>query len=231
METVLITGASGLLGSNLVNLIDLKKYNVLTPSSTTLNIADERSVNDYFIKNNINLCIHCAAFKDVMDIENNINSTIRAINTNVVGTINLLYSCISKNIKLIYISTDHVFDGNKGDYEIHDPINPLSKYAKTKGAAELVVRTYENSIIIRTSFFNNYFPYDKAFVDQWTTKDYIDVMAPLILEECLSDKKGIIHVASTKQTLYDIAVKRKKNVLKSSIKDISFKVPIDTSLK
>jgi dTDP-4-dehydrorhamnose reductase len=231
METVLITGARGLLGSNLVNLVDLKKYNLLTPSSTILNISNEKSVNDYFIKNKINLCIHCAAFKDVMDIENNISSTIRAINTNVVGTINLLYSCINKNIKFIYISTDHVFDGNKGDYDINDPINPLSKYAKTKGAAELIVRTYENSIIIRTSFFDKYFPYDKAFIDQWTTKDYIDVMAPLIIKECFSDKKGIIHVASTKQTLYDIAVKRKENVLKSSVKDISFKVPIDTSLK
>jgi dTDP-4-dehydrorhamnose reductase len=231
METVLITGASGLLGKNLKNLINTQNYNVLAPTSNILNVRDYRSVKDYFNKNKIDTCIHCAAFKDVMDIEKNMLSTIRAIDTNVVGTTNILFSCIEKNTKLVFISTDHVFDGKKGDYDIDDPLNPLSKYAKTKAAAELIVRTYSNSLVIRTSFFDTFFPYDKAFVDQWSTKDYIDIMAPKILNECLSNKKGIVHVASVKKTLYNLAVERKKDVIKSSIKDINFIIPIDTSLK
>lgn len=231
METILITGASGLLGSNLKKLINVNDYKILNPSSSILDIKNYNSVTDYFNKNNINICIHCAAFKDVMDIENNHISTIRAIDTNVVGTVNLLYSCMKKNIKLVFISTDHVFDGKKGNYDINDALNPLSKYAKTKAAAELVVRVYENSLVIRTSFFDTFFPYDKAFVDQWSTKDYIDIMAPMILKECLSDKKGIVHVASSRKSLYDLAIERKKDVLKISVKDINFKVPIDTSLK
>lgn len=231
METILITGASGLLGSNLKKLINTNNYKILTPTSSVLNIKSYNSVSDYFSKNNINICIHCAAFKDVMDIENNLVSTIRAIDTNVIGTANVLYSCMQKNIKLVFISTDHVFDGEKGNYETNDALNPLSKYAKTKAAAELTVRTYENSLIIRTSFFDTFFPYDKAFIDQWSTKDYIDIMAPMILKECLSNKKGIVHVASSKKTLYDLAVERKKDVSKISVKDVTFKVPIDTSLK
>lgn len=231
METILITGASGLLGSNLKKLINTNNYKILTPSSSVLNIKNYNSVSDYFSNNNINICIHCAAFKDVMDIESNLVSTIRAIDTNVIGTANVLYSCMQKNIKLVFISTDHVFDGEKGNYETNDALNPLSKYAKTKAAAELTVRTYENSLIIRTSFFDTFFPYDKAFIDQWSTKDYIDIMAPMILKECLSNKKGIVHVASSKKTLYDLAVERKKDVSKISVKDVTFKVPIDTSLK
>lgn len=231
METILITGASGLLGSNLKKLINTNNYKILTPSSSVLNIKNYNSVSDYFSNNNINICIHCAAFKDVMDIESNLVSTIRAIDTNVIGTANVLYSCMQKNIKLVFISTDHVFDGEKGNYETNDALNPLSKYAKTKAAAELIVRTYQNSLIIRTSFFDTFFPYDKAFIDQWSTKDYIDIMAPMILKECLSNKKGIVHVASSKKTLYDLAVERKKDVSKISVKDVTFKVPIDTSLK
>ena len=231
METILITGASGLLGKNLKKLINTEKYNILAPSSSTLNIRNYELVRQYFDKNNIDICIHCAAFKDVMDIEKNASSTIRSIDTNVIGTTNILFSCMQRNSKLVFISTDHVFDGTKGDYDIDEPINPLSKYAKTKAAAELVVRTYHNSLVIRTSFFDTFFPYDKAFVDQWSTKDYIDIMAPKILNECLSDKKGIVHVASFKKTLYDLAVERRKDVIKSSVKDVNFTVPIDTSLK
>lgn len=231
METILITGGSGLLGSNLKKLVNTNDYKILSPTSTILDVKNYNSVTNFFDKNNINICIHCAAFKDVMDIENNLASTMRAIDTNIIGTANILYSCMQKNIKLVFISTDHVFDGEKGDYDINDSLNPLSKYAKTKTAAELTVRTYENSLVIRTSFFDTFFPYDKAFVDQWSTKDYIDIMAPMILKECLSDKKGIVHVASSKKSLYDLAVERKKDVLKISVKDVNFKVPIDTSLK
>ena len=53
---------------------------------------------------------------------------------------------------MIYISTDYVFDGEKGNYSIKDLVNPISKYAKTKTAAEFLVRTIEEFLIIRTSF-------------------------------------------------------------------------------
>ena len=102
---------------------------------------------------------------------------------NVLGTLNVLKSCKDLGKKLVFISTDYVFDGEKGNYTIDDPINPLSKYAKTKAAAELLVRTYENSLVIRTSFFGYDFPYEAAFVDQWSSKDYVDIIAPKVMEE------------------------------------------------
>ena len=144
--------------------------------------------------------------------------------------LNVLKSCKDLGKKLVFISTDYVFDGEKGNYTIDDPINPLSKYAKTKAAAELLVRTYENSLVIRTSFFGYEFPYEAAFVDQWSSKDYVDIIAPKVLKEILSDKKGIFHVGNERRSIYDLARVRNKNVLKLFRKDMALCIPWDTSL-
>lgn len=232
MERILITGGSGLLGKNLLQIINYEKYKVLAPSSKQLDIVNKNSVDSFFKKNKIDLCIHCAAMTNVPKIEKQFKVTRNALYTNIVGTINVLDSCIDKNIKLCFISTDHVFDGMRGNYRKNDLINPLSKYAKTKASAELAVRTYKNSLIIRTSFFGNDFPYEKAFIDQWSSKDYIDIMAPKILKECLSGKIGISHVYSKKRSLYEIAKIKNINIKKISIKDFNNKLPlpVDTSL-
>ena len=57
----------------------------------------------------------------------------------------MLNLAIKNNAKFVYISTDYVFDGQKGYYSISDKINPISNYAKTKASAELLARTYEKS--------------------------------------------------------------------------------------
>ena len=91
---------------------------------------------------------------------------------------------------------------------------------------------YENSLIIRTSFFGETFPYEKAFVDQWTSKDYIDVMAPKIYKHATSSQLGIVHVYSKRTTLYNLALKRKPNVIRSTLEQVNFgfNLPKDLSL-
>jgi dTDP-4-dehydrorhamnose reductase len=155
---------------------------------------------------------------------------IKCMETNVVGTFNIIKSINENNIKLVHISTEHVFDGEKGDYTTNDLINPITKYAKSKAAAEIIATMYSNSLIIRTSFYSHTFPYEKAFTDQWTTKDYIDIIAPKILKLALSDKKGIHHCCSKKRTIYDIAKIRNPNVKPFSRAEINFPTPKDTSL-
>ena len=132
---------------------------------------------------------------------------------------------------MVFISTDYVFDGEKGNYSIHDSINPISKYAKTKASAELAVRTYDNSLVIRTSFYGHDFPYEKAFVDQWTSKDYIDIIAPKIKEVLHTDITGVIHIGSKKRSVYEIAKQRKSNVEPVSRSSVNFEVPYDTSFE
>jgi len=223
LKKVLLTGGSGTLGTELKRI----KPDLSCPSSVELDITKPVGVEEYFNKNNPDLVIHAAAYTNVLRAEEDIK---KAIDINIVGTYNILKSCISRNIKMVFISTDYVFDGKKGDYKTSDPINPITNYAKSKAAAELMVRMYENSLCIRTSFYGKEFPYEKAVEDQWTTKDYIDIMAPKILKECLSEKLGIIHCYSKKRTVYDIAKNRKPDVRKIKINDLKSSIPQDTSL-
>lgn len=223
LKNILLTGGSGTLGTELQKL----KKDLLCPSSAEMDITNSSSVVSFFEKNDIDLVIHAAAYTNVSLAEKEFENVI---DVNVGGTYNIIKNCISKQIKLVYISTDYVFDGEQGNYKSTDPINPLTKYAKSKAAAELMVRMYENSLCIRTSFYGKQFPYEQATIDQWTTKDYVDVMAPKILEECLSDKFGIVHCYSKKRTVYELGITRKNNLKKIRRQDIVVALPKDTSL-
>ena len=112
-------------------------------------------------------------------------------------------------------------------YKSTDPINPISKYAKSKAAGELVSRIYDNSLSIRTEFLPTEFPFEFAYVDKWTSKDYVDILAPKIVEKCLSDETGVCNVGSKRRTFYEIAKGRNPNVKrgkrnKNDLKDTSF---------
>lgn len=225
---ILITGGSGTLGKELIKLLKSTNHVVLSPSSYELNITDYAACIEWFDLYKPDLVIHSAAYTDVKETEKNVSKSIR---TNIIGTCNIILACERHDLKLVHISTDHVFDGKKGNYSITDAINPVTKYAKSKGAAELAARMYDKSLIIRTSFFTHDFPYEKAFVDQWSSKDYVDIIAPKVLEAALSQKLGIVHCASERRTLFEIAKCRKENVQPIRRKDIKFPTPKDTSLK
>lgn len=222
----LITGGTGTLGQEMIKILTSNKIDFVSPPSGECNILDYDTLCKY-IKDGIETVVHSAALTDVKKIE--IDPT-DAYDTNVIGTINVIKACKQFNVKLIFISTDYVFDGKKGNYTPDDPINPLSKYAKTKAAAELLVRTYDNSLVIRTSFFGHDFPYEIAFFDQWSSKDYVDIIAPKIFEEILKEKIGVSHVYSQKRTIYEIAKIKKPYIEKMSYLDFNFNLPRDTSL-
>ncbi len=224
---VLLTGGSGTLGTELKKLSD-DDIEFYSPSSAECNILNREHIENCFKQRSFDLLVHCAAATNVTEIE---KDPLNALETNIVGTINLVKECMRHNKKIIFISTDYVFDGDKGNYSIHDPINPLSKYAKTKAAAELAVRTYDDSLVIRTSFYGHEFPYKKAFIDQWTSKDYIDVIAPRVLDAIRSDKVGIVHIGSPRRSVYEIAKSRSKNTKQASRKDVVYKIPRDTSME
>jgi len=224
---ILLTGGSGTLGKELIKLLIKSEHTVEYPSSSELDISDYNSCLRAIDKYQPELVINSAAYTDVKASENNLSKIIKI---NVIGTCNIVLACEIKNIRLVHISTDHVFDGEKGNYKVDDPINPITKYAKSKGSAELCARMYNNALIIRTSFFTHSFPYEKAFVDQWSSKDYVDIIAPKVLEAALSNKLGIVHCVSKRRTLLDIARDRKPEVQAISRNDINFPTPKDTSL-
>jgi len=224
MNKIFLTGGSGVLGSEIIKICESK---IVAPTRRECNIRSEFDVFREILKERPSVVIHAAAYTNVKSAQCDASECIM---TNVLGTINVLNVCKLLDIKLVYISTDYVFDGREGEYSPRDPINPLGNYAKTKASAELIVRTYENSLVIRTSFYPESFPYEFACTDQWTTKDYVDIIAPKILSEALSSKIGVIHVASERRTVYDIAKLRNENILPTTIEDLNFPIPRDTSL-
>ena len=227
-KNIFLTGGSGLLGTELQNQASMFGVNFIAPSSAKCNITKPVAVYESLMNFDGDVVLHSAACTDVKKIE---SDSLRACEVNVGGTLNIIKACMRHGKKLVFISTDHVFDGKKGGYKTVDPLNPLTKYAKTKAAAELIVRTYDNSLVIRTSFFGTEFPHPAAFTDQWSSKDYVDLIAPKIIEAALSDKKGIIHIGTHRRSLYEIACVRKPSVEKMSRKEINFITPKDTSLE
>jgi len=221
---IFMTGGHGTLGSEVRKLMP----EIVAPTSEECNILSIEHIEEQLDEHTPDIFIHSAAFTDVRAAEDNY---IECNDVNVAGTINVIKACSKRGIKLVFISTDYVFDGKTGNYDTDAPINPLSSYAKSKGAAELIVRTYPNHLVIRTSFYGHDFPYDMALVDQWSTKDYIDIVAPKVLEEALSDKSGIVHVGSPRRSTYEIAKTRKPTVKKIKMKDLKFPIPKDISLR
>jgi len=238
MKNVLLLGGSGTLGKELLKInSERKDCKIYAPSSSKIDISrlveheDDRlsSLTKEIHEHKADLVVNCAAITDVSNIE---KDPKYALWVNVVGACEVLLTCMVNNVKLVQISTDHVFDGKQGNYEVDSPINPLTKYAKTKAASELAVRTYDNSLVIRTSFFGHEFPFEKAFVDQFSSKDYVDIIAPMVYDAMLSDKVGVVHVCSERRSLYEIALERKKDVIPTSLQTFVAKYPIpqDTSL-
>jgi len=222
-----LTGGSGTLGSELIKISRAHDIEFVAPGSKYCDITNPIQIHNHIKASGCETVVHSAAITDVKGTE---NDPSLAWDVNVLGTINVLKSCKDLGKKLVFISTDYVFDGEKGNYATDDPINPLSKYAKTKAAAELLVRTYENSLVIRTSFFGYEFPYEAAFVDQWSSKDYVDIIAPKVLKAILSNTRGTFHAGNERRSIYDIASDRSKNIKKIYRKDVGSFIPKDTSI-
>jgi dTDP-4-dehydrorhamnose reductase len=135
---------------------------------------------------------------------------------------------------MVYISTSHVFDGKKGNYSVDDSINPLTKYSKSKVAGEMVTSIYHNSLIIRTEFCEETFPFETAYIDKFSSKEYIDVLAPMIAKKCISDQIGISHVGGPRRSFYEFGKLRNPNVKEGTVKNListsAIPILIDTSL-
>jgi len=222
---IIFTGGSGLLGSEFRKILPDINY----PSSKEFNVTDYYQMKQYMELHGCDLIIHAAAFTSPPLID---KDPLKAIEINIVGTSSVVKLCMEFDAWLIYISTDYVFKGDKGNYKETDPVYPVNKYAWSKLGGECAVRMYDKSLIIRTTFGPNFFPYKKAFTDQWTSRESVSVIAKKISR--LIDKKltGVVHVGGKRKTVFEYAksLDRSGEIEELSINDVNFTVPVDTSL-
>lgn len=224
-KTLLITGGSGLLGGEMRNLLPEAHF----PAHTEFDITDYESMTKYLKDKKIDTLLHAAAFTSPPRHE---QEPLKGIETNIIGTALVAKWCIHNGIKLVYISTDYVFKGDRGNYQEDDPMYPVNKYAWSKLGGECAVQMVSNSLIIRTSFGPNSFAYPKAFIDQWTSRQSVSAIARKVVRLLEKEWKGVIHVGGPRRTVFEYAkeLDPAKEIGKMSIREIEYHPPVDTSL-
>ncbi len=198
---------------------------IIAPSSDECDIVLWRHVIDCYEKHLPDVIINVAAIKDNRKIEQNPSEAIRV---NIQGAANLANLCFEKNIRYIYISTDYVYKGDRGNYKETDEILPFNLYSWTKLGGECSARAVKNHLIIRTSFGANQFEYKEAFCDKWVSKEYVDKIAPMVLEAALSPLTGVLNLGTERKTIYQYASQRSQ-VKAVKLSDTSHLTPYDNS--
>ncbi len=220
---ILLTGGSGLLGTELRRL----EPDLLAPSREQLDITDADAVVKYVATQAPDIILHAAAVTSNREAEAD-PETARKVN--VEGTANLVQACNGTRIRLVYLSTDYVYKGDRGNYSEKDEVEPFNLYAKTKLAGEIEVKKVPNHLIIRTSFGASKFDYPDAFCDKWSSKEYVDVIAPTILEAARSPLTGVLNLGGKRRSLYEYAVERNPDVNRIERRESEHRSPRDTSL-
>jgi len=143
-KKIIVIGANGMLGSDLISIIPAISF-----PKTLFDITDDGSYNQ-LNQLNPDIIINCAAYTAVDNAENDKDKCSKV---NTEGVRKLVEYCKNKNIILVQISTDYVFDGEKNGYDEDDKKNPLNFYGKTKADAEdIITSNLTNYYIIRTSW-------------------------------------------------------------------------------
>ncbi len=209
--------------------IFLKKHinnkNTFYFGKNKLNVLNYKNLIKILIKNKIKIFIHIAALSRPMSIhDTNVDLSIQ---TNIIGTANVVRACKKLNIKLIYFSTNYVYPCTKGNYKETDPLLPINNYAWSKLGGESAVHMLKDSLILRLSITDYPFTHKKAFKNVYSSflynKDFAKIFSYLL------DEKGILNIGGKRQSIYNFAKKDNPGIkaIRNS-KKINF--PYDSSL-
>lgn len=134
---ILVTGAKGQLGSDLMNELEKRGLEGIGVDVEEMDITDREACMKVISEANVDAVIHCAAYTAVDAAEDNIELCRRI---NGEGTRNVALACRAAGVKLMYISTDYVFNGQgTRPWEPDDAREPLNVYGETKGEGELAI--------------------------------------------------------------------------------------------
>ncbi len=161
MTTILVTGASGQLGSEIRELsARYSGYEFIFTDTGEMDITDAEATAGFISANNPSWIINCAAYTAVDRAEDE-ESLATLINAG--GVENIVNALRGSDCRLIHISTDYVFDGNSAvPYSEDDSPSPASAYGRSKLAGEKAALLWPNTMIIRTSWL--YSAYGNNFV-------------------------------------------------------------------
>lgn len=205
-----ITGGNGQLGYDVKRELQDRGYtDILAPTREELDITNEDAVKKMIREYRPSVIFHCAAYTAVDKAEEEKEACYQV---NVLGTKYLTEAAKEVGAKIIYISTDYVFDGTKeGIYQIEDKTSPINYYGETKYLGENFVLKYDNHIIVRISWVFGI--HGKNFIktmlnlanthkelnvvcDQIGSPTYTKDLAGLLVNMFLSNVKGLYHATN-----------------------------------
>ena len=209
---VFVTGIKGQLGFDVMNELEKRGHEAVGTDVEELDITDAEAVDEFISRVNPDAVIHCAAWTavDAAEDEENIDK-VRAVNAS--GTENIAKVCKKLDCKMIYISTDYVFDGQgENPWKPDDERSPLNVYGQTKYEGELAVeKNLEKFFIVRIAwvFGVNGKNFIKTMLnlgksrdsltvvnDQIGTPTYTYDLARLLVDMAESDKYGRYHATN-----------------------------------
>lgn len=215
---ILVTGANGQLGRELAKQQGREHELVLTDVHE-LDITDGKAVADFCRALQPQAVIHGAAFTNVDGAEADVDGAFRV---NVVGSQNLAAACLETGARMVYVSTDYVFDGrNTEPYREFDHVNPQTVYGRTKWQGEEIVRQIlGRHYIVRTAWlYGDGHNFVRTMLKLAETQDVLRVvhdqvgtptstvdLAQIILKLLQSDAYGTYHATCQGQcSWYDFA--------------------------
>ena len=236
MKKILIIGGNGQLGNCLNKLISeyALDYEFHFTDYDTLDITNQKQINEYFSEYEPHYCINVSAYTAVDLAE---QEKEKAFAINAKGVRHLAEACAEKGIDLIHISTDYVFSGDTNiPYSEDDFTNPLSVYGASKLEGEnLALENNPKTIIIRTSWLYSEFGknFVKTMLNLFSTKDELNVvadqfgqptnandLAEAIMKIISTEEKeyGVFHFSNYPETTWFDFAKKIAELSKSKIK-------------
>lgn len=220
MKNFFLTGASGFLGSSwyfqkkktnrFLLGYNKTKINVLKKNKLYTNVTNLNKIKKSLEKFRPDIIIHCAGITNIESCEKNKKSCYIH---NFILTKELVKISNEINCKFVYISSDHIFNGNKSFYTELDKVAPLNYFAKTKVLSENFIKKKSKSfLIVRTNFIGNSFFSKKSFLnnivkslkekknlflfeDVYFTPIRINLLIEIVHRLLDLDKEGIYNVA------------------------------------
>ena len=221
---IVITGGSGRFGSILKKIY--KSNKLFYPKKSQLNILSTKSIEKYLKKTKPKILIHLAALSRPMNIHN--NNISESIDLNIIGTANVVKICSKLKIKLIYFSTNYVYEGTKGNYKETDPVLPVNNYAWSKLGGESSVQMYKNSLILRVCMTEEPFVHKVAFSDVQTNfifyKEVVNILFKIL------NYKGVMNIGGKIQSPYIFGKKYNKNLKKMPVNNKIKNFPLKPSM-
>ena len=207
---IIVTGAKGQLGSDVMQRLSEIGAEAIGADIDRLDITDEKAVDLFFKENRADGVIHCAAYTNV-DLAESQKEICRKINAD--GTRNIAAACEKYGMKLLYLSTDYVFDGRGIEpFETDSPKAPCNFYGKTKLEGETeAARLCKRLFIVRISwvFGENGKNFVKTMLrlaaerseisvvcDQTGSPTYTKDLAVLLCEMISGCKYGVYHATN-----------------------------------